>query len=38
MSLKASNTEPLLRLNIESRANPELIEQQRIVIEGLINL
>ncbi|WP_455230100.1 phosphomannomutase [Geopseudomonas aromaticivorans] len=37
MSLRSSNTEPLLRLNIESRGNPALVEQQRIVIEGLIN-
>lgn len=37
MSPRWSNTEPLLRLNIESRGNPALVEQQRIVIEGLIN-
>jgi phosphomannomutase/phosphomannomutase/phosphoglucomutase len=37
MSLRSSHTEPLLRLNIESRANPALVEQQRIVIEGFIN-
>ncbi len=36
MNVRASNTEPLLRLNIESRANPERVEQQRIVIEGLV--
>jgi len=35
MNIRASNTEPLLRLNIESRANPQRV-QQRIVIEGLI--
>ncbi|SDH17509.1 phosphomannomutase/phosphomannomutase / phosphoglucomutase [Pseudomonas benzenivorans] len=37
MSLRSSNTEPLLRLNIESRANPALVQQQRAVIEGLIS-
>lgn len=36
MNIRASNTEPLLRLNIESRANPQRVVQQRIVIEGLI--
>jgi len=36
MNIRASNTEPLLRLNIESRVNPQRVELQRIVIEGLI--
>lgn len=37
MSLRSSNTEPLLRLNIESRANPAVVQQQRAVVEGLIS-
>lgn len=36
MNVRALNTEPLLRLNIESRVNAEMVEQQRIVIEGLV--
>ncbi|RRV88252.1 phosphomannomutase CpsG [Stutzerimonas stutzeri] len=36
MNIRASNTEPLLRLNIESRINPKRVELQRIAIEGLI--
>ena len=36
-NLRASNTEPLLRLNVESRANPALMEQHRDEILGLIN-
>ncbi|MDH1211510.1 phosphomannomutase CpsG [Pseudomonas chengduensis] len=36
MNIRASNTEPLLRLNIESRVNPQRVELQRVVIEGLI--
>jgi phosphomannomutase/phosphoglucomutase len=35
-SLRGSNTEPLLRLNIESRANPELITQRLFEIKKLI--
>lgn len=37
-SLRASNTEPLLRLNIETRSNPTLLAQRtaelRVLIEG----
>jgi len=36
-NLRASNTEPLLRLNVESRANPALMEQHRDEILELIN-
>jgi phosphomannomutase/phosphoglucomutase len=35
-SLRGSNTEPLLRLNVESRANPELVAQRVAEIERLI--
>lgn len=35
-SLRGSNTEPLLRLNIESRANPALVNQRLSEIERLI--
>jgi phosphomannomutase/phosphoglucomutase len=35
-SLRGSNTEPLLRLNIESRANPTLVSQRLTEIERLI--
>lgn len=35
-SLRGSNTEPLLRLNVESRANPELVAQRVADIEQLI--
>jgi len=36
-NLRASNTEPLLRLNVESRANPALMEQRRDEILDLIS-
>lgn len=36
MSLRASNTEPLLRLNIESRGNPQRVASELAVIEGII--
>jgi len=36
-NLRSSNTEPLLRLNVESRANPALMEQRRDEILGLIS-
>ncbi|MGY1449134.1 phosphomannomutase [Pseudomonas chlororaphis] len=35
-SLRGSNTEPLLRLNVESRANEELVERYVKKIAGLI--
>jgi len=35
-NLRASNTEPLLRLNVESRADPALMEQRRDEILELI--
>lgn len=35
-SLRGSNTEPLLRLNVESRANPALVTQHVAEIERLI--
>jgi phosphomannomutase len=37
-NLRASNTEPLLRLNVETRANQVLMEQRRDEILNLINL
>ena len=36
MNIRASNTEPLLRLNVESKANPALVEQKVTEIECLI--
>ena len=36
MNVRASNTEPLLRLNIESRANPALVAEQVKTIERII--
>jgi phosphomannomutase/phosphomannomutase/phosphoglucomutase len=36
MSLRASNTEPLLRLNIESRANPAKVASELACIEQII--
>ena len=36
MNIRASNTEPLLRLNVESKANPALVEQKVTEIERLI--
>lgn len=38
LNLRASNTEPLLRLNIESRGDAVLVEQKRREIEKLINM
>ena len=35
-NLRASNTEPLLRLNVESKGNKQLVEQQVLDIEALI--
>ncbi|MNC77372.1 phosphomannomutase/phosphoglucomutase [compost metagenome] len=35
-SLRGSNTEPLLRLNVESRANEELVVRYVAEIAGLI--
>ncbi len=37
MSLRSSNTEPLLRLNIEARANPKIVADQVGHIEKIIN-
>ncbi|WP_127470177.1 phosphomannomutase [Thiomicrorhabdus aquaedulcis] len=37
MNIRSSNTEPLLRLNIEARGNPELVWQKVAEIEDLIN-
>ena len=37
-NLRASNTEPLLRLNVETRANQALMEQRRDEILALISL
>ena len=36
-NLRASNTEPLLRLNVESRADQALMEQRRDEILALIS-
>ncbi len=36
-NLRGSNTEPVLRLNVESRANEQLVWQQVDVIKDLIN-
>lgn len=36
MNIRTSNTEPLLRLNIESRANPELVKQMVSKVEAII--
>ena len=35
-SLRASNTEPLLRLNVETRGNPALVQAQVAAITALI--
>ena len=35
-NLRASNTEPLLRMNVESRGDPALMERRRDEILGLI--
>lgn len=36
LNLRASNTEPLLRLNVESRARPDLVEQAVAEITALL--
>lgn len=36
MNLRASNTEPLLRLNVETRGDPKLVRQKVAEIESLI--
>ncbi|HEY9102132.1 phosphomannomutase CpsG [Chitinimonas sp.] len=36
LNLRASNTEPLLRLNIESRADPALVQQRVAEVESLL--
>jgi phosphomannomutase/phosphoglucomutase len=36
-SLRGSNTEPLLRLNVETRANEPLLDEKVIQIEKLIH-
>lgn len=35
-NLRGSNTEPLLRLNVESRANEAMLSSQLLLLEGLI--
>jgi len=37
MSLRSSNTEPLLRLNIESRGDSALIADQVAAVEAIID-
>lgn len=37
LNLRGSNTEPLLRLNVESRANPALVAARVVEIEQLIS-
>ncbi len=37
MNIRSSNTEPLLRLNVESKANESLVWEKVKEIEGLIN-
>jgi phosphomannomutase len=36
MNVRSSNTEPLVRLNIESKGNPELVVSKLKLLEGLI--
>ncbi|MEY4872424.1 MAG: hypothetical protein RLZZ563_1754, partial [Pseudomonadota bacterium] len=36
LNLRASNTEPLLRLNVESRARPDLVDHVVAEITALI--
>lgn len=36
MNVRSSNTEPLVRLNIESKGNPELVTSKLKLLEGLI--
>lgn len=38
MNIRSSNTEPLLRLNLESRGNPALVAEQVATIERVIEL
>lgn len=38
MNIRASNTEPLLRLNIEARDNPRLMMAQIMILKDLISL
>ncbi len=38
LNVRASNTEPLLRLNIESRVDLELLAEKKELVESLINL
>jgi len=37
MNIRASNTEPLLRLNIETRANKALVDRLLKEVEGIID-
>ena len=37
MNVRLSNTEPLLRLNVESRANPELLAKKTLWLTDLID-
>jgi phosphomannomutase/phosphomannomutase/phosphoglucomutase len=37
INVRASNTEPLMRLNIEGRGNVELVEEQLRVVDVLVN-
>ena len=37
MNMRMSNTEPLLRLNVESRADAELVTKQVAAIERIIS-
>jgi phosphomannomutase/phosphoglucomutase len=36
MNIRSSNTEPLLRLNIEARGNANLVQQKVVEVEALI--
>ncbi len=38
LNLRASNTEPLLRLNVESKGNQQLVQQRVLEIEALIKI
>lgn len=38
MNIRASNTEPLLRLNIEARSNPGLVAEQITILKDLVCL
>ena len=37
-NLRASNTEPLVRLNVESDGNPDLVQQKLAEIEGILKV